>query len=158
MRSSGILFGRNILNLMCGCIDFCQLRSQCFWVSTDMRAHIVGCVFARAADRHLHQHGGQGRQNNDRHPCDHACGAAVLAVAAAKNIPKFTSMESAPAMVAVTVMMSVSRFLMWASSWEMTPAPSSGESSSSSPVVAATALCCGLRPVANAFGCGLSII
>jgi pyruvate carboxylase len=35
----------------------------------------------------------------------------------------------------------------------MTPANASRESISSSPIVAATAACCGFRPVANAFGC-----
>jgi hypothetical protein len=54
-------------------------------------------------------------------------------------------------MVAVSVRMSVSRFLDMGESWAITPAISSGESVSSSPAVAATAACCGLRLVANAF-------
>ena len=63
----------------------------------------------------------------------------------------------APAMVALTVMISVSRFLIWASSCAITPAISSRESMCSRPVVAATAAFSGLRPVAKALGCGLSM-
>ena len=74
-----------------------------------------------------------------------------------KNRPNCASMEIAPAIVAVIVMVSVSWFLMWASSCAITPAISSSLSICNNPVVTATAACCGLRPVANAFGCGLSM-
>ena len=75
-----------------------------------------------------------------------------------KNMPNCASIEIAPAMVAVIVMISVSRFLMCASSCAITPATSSRDIVLSSPVEAATAAFCGLRPVANAFGCGLSMM
>ena len=52
----------------------------------------------------------------------------------------------------------MSRFLMWASSWEITPRSSSSESSFVIPWVTATAECLGLRPVANAFGWSLGIM
>ncbi len=67
------------------------------------------------------------------------------------------SMEMAPPMVAAIVMVSVSWFLMCASSCAMTPASSSRLNACSSPVEAHTAACDGLRPVANALGCGLSM-
>ena len=64
----------------------------------------------------------------------------------------------APAIVAVTVMINVSRFFTCASSCAMTPAISSRLRDCKSPVVAATAAFSGLRPVAKALGCGLSMI
>ena len=73
-----------------------------------------------------------------------------------KKKAKLPSMEMAPASVAVIVIVSVSRFWMWASSCAITPATSSGVSRCRRPVDAATAAFCGLRPVANAFGWGLS--
>ena len=69
------------------------------------------------------------------------------------NCRYWASMEMAPPMVAATVMVSVSRFLMWASSCATTPAISSRDSRSSRPVEPATAEFSGLRPVAKAFGC-----
>src|SRR5215510_11047321 len=60
-----------------------------------------------------------------------------------KNSPNCASMEIAPAIVAVIVMVSVSRLRTWASSWASTPAISSRESIRNSPVVAATAACSG---------------
>ncbi len=74
-----------------------------------------------------------------------------------KKKPNWARVEIAPAKVALMVMISVSRFLMWAISCAMTPAISSGLRIRSRPVVAATAAFCGLRPVAKAFGCGLSM-
>ena len=71
--------------------------------------------------------------------------------------PQVASMEIAPAMVAVMVMVRVSRFFTWASSWAMTPATSSGLRRRSSPVVAATAAFSGFRPVAKALGWSFSI-
>jgi hypothetical protein len=64
----------------------------------------------------------------------------------------------APAMLAATVMVSVSRFFTCASSCAMTPAISSRLSERSRPVVAATAAFSGLRPVAKAFGWSVSMM
>ena len=75
-----------------------------------------------------------------------------------KNMPNCASIEIAPAMVAVMVINSVSWFFTCASSWAITPASSSRDSDCIKPVVTATAAFSGLRPVANAFGCGLSMI
>ena len=58
----------------------------------------------------------------------------------------------AAAIVAATELMRMSRCLTCASSWAITPSSSSGPSARRMPSVAATAACCGLRPVANAFG------
>ena len=69
-----------------------------------------------------------------------------------KNMPNWAIIEIAPAMVAVIVMISVSWFLMCASSCAITPASSSRLRWFIRPVVTATAAFCGLRPVANAFG------
>jgi hypothetical protein len=65
---------------------------------------------------------------------------------------KFASIVIAPASVAVIVMISVSRFLIWASSCAITPATSSRVRAAEGPVVAATAAFSGLRPVAKALG------
>ena len=61
-------------------------------------------------------------------------------------------MEMAPATVAATVMVRMSRFFTCASSWAITPSSSSRSRSCRMPVVAATAAFSGLRPVAKAFG------
>ena len=70
--------------------------------------------------------------------------------------PNWAMDEIAPATVAATVIVSVSRFLMWASSCAITPASSSRLRNRTKPVVTATAECSGLRPVAKAFGCASS--
>ena len=62
-------------------------------------------------------------------------------------------MLSAPAMPAATVAMSMSRFLMCASSCAMTPSSSSCGMVLRMPVVTATTALLGLRPVAKALGC-----
>ena len=62
------------------------------------------------------------------------------------------TMARAPASVAATVLVRVSRFFTWDSSWAMTPSSSSSSSCSRIPTVAATAACFGLRPVAKALG------
>ena len=67
-------------------------------------------------------------------------------------------MEIAPASVAVMVISSVSWFLTWPSSCASTPASSSWFTVLSRPVVTAIGACCGLRPVAKAFGCGFSMM
>ena len=69
-----------------------------------------------------------------------------------KNRAKLASAAMAPAMVAVTVMIRVSRFFTWASSCAITPRTSSRVSISSRPVVAQTAAFSGFRPVAKALG------
>ncbi len=71
--------------------------------------------------------------------------------------PKFARKPIAPAIVAATVMVSVSRLRMWASSCAITPASSSASSVRRMPVVTATALRSGLRPVAKAFDWSLSM-
>ena len=58
----------------------------------------------------------------------------------------------AAASVAATELMRMSRCLTCASSCAITPASSSRDNSRMIPSVAATAACCGLRPVAKAFG------
>ena len=56
------------------------------------------------------------------------------------------------ASAAATELMRMSRLPTWASSWPSTPRSSRSSSSSRMPSVQQTAACCGLRPVANAFG------
>ena len=58
------------------------------------------------------------------------------------------------AIVALMVEIRMSRCCTWASSCAITPRSSRGVSRRRIPVVAATAACSGLRPVAKAFGCG----
>ncbi len=69
-----------------------------------------------------------------------------------KNIAKFASAEIAPAIVAEIVEIRMSRCFTCASSCAITPRISRSDSTRRMPVVAATAACSGLRPVANAFG------
>jgi hypothetical protein len=69
-----------------------------------------------------------------------------------KKMPNRASNVMAAAIVAATVEVSMSRFLMWASSWAITPASSSLSSVSMIPRVTATTAFSGLRPVANALG------
>jgi hypothetical protein len=69
-----------------------------------------------------------------------------------KNIAKLASIEIAPAMVALMVEIRMSRWATWASSCAITPRSSRSVSTRMMPVVAATAACSGLRPVAKAFG------
>ena len=57
-----------------------------------------------------------------------------------------------------TVMISTSRLPMCESSWASTPSISFGSRRFQSPVVTQTAACFGERPVANAFGTGVSMI
>ena len=74
-----------------------------------------------------------------------------------KKAAKFASIEIAPAMVALMVLMRMSRCLTWASSCAITPRSSRSLNTLRMPVVAATAACSGLRPVANALGAASSI-
>ena len=56
-----------------------------------------------------------------------------------------------PAMVAATLEMRMSLFLICPTSWASTPLSSFGVSNCMMPVVTATAACFGFLPVANAF-------
>ncbi len=72
-----------------------------------------------------------------------------------KRNPNCASIEMAPATVAATVIVRMSRFFTCASSCAITPSSSSRSRICRMPVVAATAAFSGLRPVAKAFGCSL---
>ncbi|MNR16820.1 hypothetical protein D3C85_1334490 [compost metagenome] len=69
-----------------------------------------------------------------------------------KNIAMLASAEIAPAIVAAMVEVRMSRCFTCASSCAITPRSSRSDSTRRMPVVAATAACSGLRPVAKAFG------
>ncbi len=73
------------------------------------------------------------------------------------HITMSANMLMAPATLAAMLLISVSRCLMCASSWAMTPASSWRLSVCMMPVVTATAPLLGERPVAKALGMGLSI-
>ena len=90
MRGRRVLFGRNILDLMGGRVDFRQRRGKPVWSPADLRAHIVGGVFTRPADRHLHEHGGERSQYDHRQRPDHtqAAVATAVAMAAAEKHPE----------------------------------------------------------------------
>jgi hypothetical protein len=47
--------------------------------AADARVKIVSSVFARAADRHLYDHGGKWRQDEHKHPADNAETAVAIA-------------------------------------------------------------------------------
>ena len=63
------------------------------------------------------------------------------------------NIASAPAMVAATDEIRMSRWSTWFSSWARTPLSSSRSITRSKPSVTATAAWLGERPVAKAFGC-----
>ena len=65
--------------------NFCQRRSQRIRAPTDAGAELVGGVFARAADRHLHEHGGDRREDHHRDGADHPGPVVVVAVAAEEH-------------------------------------------------------------------------
>ena len=50
-----------------------------------MRAKIVSSIFARAADRHLNNHGGKRRQNEHEYRADDAETATAAAIAASEE-------------------------------------------------------------------------
>lgn len=54
---------------MRGVGDLGERRGERHGLAADFRAAAIGAIFARAADRHLHQHGGKGRED---HHQDHA--------------------------------------------------------------------------------------
>ena len=63
-------------------VDLLQGRGQGLGVAGDLGADTVGLVFAAAADRHLHQAGGHGRQDHQGQGSDDAARSlAVLAAA-----------------------------------------------------------------------------
>ena len=70
----------------------------------------------------------------------------------AENWAIIANIEMAPASVATKAMIKVSRLPTWAISWASTPPSSCRVRMRRMPVVTATAACCGLRPVAKAFG------
>jgi hypothetical protein len=59
--------------------DFNKRRGECVGPAADARAKIVSSVFARAADRHLYDHGGKWRQDEHKHPADNAETAVAIA-------------------------------------------------------------------------------
>ncbi|MGY4330487.1 hypothetical protein ACVWWG_004904 [Bradyrhizobium sp. LB7.2] len=71
------------------------------------------------------------------------------------NSPK---KPTTPAMMTATTMSCTSPFLMWVSSWPSTASISLSFSALRRPVVTVIEYCRGLRPVANAFSAGLSMI
>ena len=77
----GVLIGDNLRAVR----DFRQRARQRVGIAANFRAKPVGRVFARAADRHLHEHGGQRRENGQRNRADHA--RPIAAIAAKQQAP-----------------------------------------------------------------------
>ena len=69
---------------MRGIGDFRQGGRERGRLAADLAAQIVGGIFARAADRHLHDHGGDRRKDHHRERADHAH-AVILAIAATEE-------------------------------------------------------------------------
>ena len=87
---------------------------------------------------------------------EHAAVAATTGIIRALSARELRGVM-APAIVALMVDSRMSRCLTCASSCAITPRNSRALSARMMPVVAATAACSGLRPVANAFGASSSI-
>ena len=66
VRGRRIALGVVVRDLVRGILDARERRGQRHRVAADARAEIVGGVFAGAADRHLHQHGCERRQDHHR--------------------------------------------------------------------------------------------
>ena len=62
-----------------------------------------------------------------------------------------------PASAPATLEIRMSRLYTWDSSWPRTARSSRSVSMPTMPSVTHTAACCGLRPVANAFGCAVGL-
>ena len=137
--------------------DFDERRSQGIGLTADTSAKIVGGIFARAADRHLHDHGSKRRQDEHEQRTEDAKAAIVVPPPAEKHAELRKHGDSAGngsgnGHSQRVVIADVAEFVT-----EITPATSSRLSVLRSPVVAQTAACCGFRPVAKALGCALSI-
>ena len=63
----------------------CSAPASHSGLTDDLRAETVGGIFARAADRHLHQHGGKRREDHHRERPDDAHAAIVVVAIAAKE-------------------------------------------------------------------------
>ena len=140
-----------VRDLACSGLYPLQCRGKPKRAARYLCSYAVGFIFACATYCHLYKRRRQ-RHHDDDEKNSHKPKRAVAVTAHEEgNIA-----EHGDAIVAAIVMVSVLRFFTWASSWAMTPATSSELRRCSNPVVAQTAACAGLRPVAKALGCGLS--
>ena len=85
VRGRRVALGLLVRQLVRGVLDLGQRGGQPHRLAGDARAEIVGGVLARAADRHLHQHGRERRQNHHHDRADDAGAVAVVAVAAEEH-------------------------------------------------------------------------
>src|SRR6516225_6680710 len=88
--------------------DFDERRSECVGPAADVRAKIVSSILARAADRHLNNHGGERRHISMSTEPTMLRPLLLSRLPPRKNMANCASMEMAPAMVAVIVIVSVS--------------------------------------------------
>src|SRR6516165_6238 len=65
--------------------DFDERRSECVGPAADVRAKIVSSILARAADRHLYDHGSKRRQDKHEYRADDAETAIAVAIAASEE-------------------------------------------------------------------------
>ncbi len=97
MRRGGIALGRHVGDVLRGAGDLLQGRGERQRTPADLGAGLVGLVFARAADRHLHQPRGERRRGSAARACRRSryccccCGRR-------RTKPKLASIEIAPAM------------------------------------------------------------
>ncbi len=82
MRGRRIALRARVLDLLRGAGNLDQRRGERVGPPADMGAELVGGVFARAADRHLHQHGRDRREDHHGDGADHAEAVVVVAMAA----------------------------------------------------------------------------
>ena len=154
-----IVLCRVIVDRLGRSVEFLQGRCEPEGMAANFRTYAVCGVFSCPADGHLHEHCCHRCEEGDENrPQTSQWTVPIPPPNIPANIAKFANIDIAPAIVAVTVMMSVSRFLTCASSCAITPAISFVFKRSRSPVVAATAAFSGFRPVAKAFGCASLIV
>ena len=126
MRGRRIGLGRRVGDRLRALVQALQRRGEPQRIAGDLRARPVGLVLAAAADRHLHQRGGERRQDHRADGDDRLTSGRPFSSRPPPNRPpKLASMPIAPDRVAATVMVSVSRFLTWPSSCASTPVTSS---------------------------------
>jgi hypothetical protein len=85
VRGGRIALGAPVRHLLRSAFDPGKRRGEPHRLAGDARAEMVGGVFAGAADRHLHQHGAQRRQDHHRDRAEDARPAIVVAVAAKEH-------------------------------------------------------------------------
>ena len=139
--------------------DLLERADQTERAAGDRRAARIGVELARTRNRRLNQHRGDRRQDDRRQDARSDCRRRDRRGGRRRRTSRSAPIIMiAAASVAATELIRMSRCFTCASSCAITPSSSSSLRICRMPSVAATAACCGLRPVAKALGdaCGMT--